>query len=187
MQVLLNCFCLVLFFGTYYITGNIFYATAVAVVGGISQAIINWCQHKKLEGMQMVNLLMITIFGGATLIFHESHWIKWKSTALYWTFAVILLVGLIVHKNFLKQLLEKEITLPDRIWRYLAYAWAGFFVLQGSVNLWVAWCFNEKQWVTFKMLGSSGLYVLFILIQGIYLYPYLPKELVNKIKNRSIK
>ncbi|QRN41521.1 MAG: septation protein A [Neisseriaceae bacterium] len=179
MKALLDFLVLILFFGIYYITKDIFMATAVAIVGGVVQVIICWIKYKKLHGMQMLNLLIILVFGGLTLILHDENWIKWKPTVLYWTFATVLCGGLLVKRNFLQRLFGQEIQLPTLIWNRLTSAWILFFIFLGILNLWVAFTFDIDQWVTFKVFGATGLIVMFIILQGIYLYQYFPKDEVN--------
>ncbi|MCV2509079.1 MAG: septation protein IspZ, partial [Neisseriaceae bacterium] len=54
MKALLDFLVLILFFGTYYATKDIFMATAVAIIGGVIQAIFSWVKYKKLDGMQIL-------------------------------------------------------------------------------------------------------------------------------------
>lgn len=179
MKILSDLIAVILFFITYSLTKNIVWATAVALAIGIIQAAITWMQHKKLDTMQQVSLILIVVFGGATILFKDGVFIMWKPTLLFWAGAVAIAISQFMKKNGLKALIGKEIELPDAIWNRLAYMWIGFLVAMGIVNLAVAYPFTpdrEPVWVQYKMYGSTGLTLLFVLIQGFYLSRHIPQE-----------
>jgi intracellular septation protein len=62
---------------------------------------------------------------------------------------------------------------PKPLWVRLNYAWAGFFAVMGVLNLWVAFSFSTDTWVSFKLFGSMGLMLAFIILQGV-VAKYLP-------------
>jgi intracellular septation protein len=39
----------------------------------------------------------------------------------------------------------------------------------GALNLYVAFEFSEETWVNFKLFGSTGLLIAFVIIQGVWL------------------
>jgi intracellular septation protein len=39
----------------------------------------------------------------------------------------------------------------------------------GCLNLYVAFEFSEEAWVNFKLFGSTGLLIVFVIAQGIWL------------------
>jgi len=48
-------------------------------------------------------------------------------------------------------------------------AWAIFFFMMGVLNLYIAFEFSEETWVNFKLFGSTGLLVAFVIAQGVWL------------------
>ncbi|WP_373702891.1 septation protein IspZ, partial [Neisseria dentiae] len=68
MKILSDLIAVILFFATYTLTKNIVWATAVALVVGVLQAGFAWLKHKKLDTMQWVGLVLIVVFGGATIL-----------------------------------------------------------------------------------------------------------------------
>ncbi|MCB1956311.1 MAG: septation protein A [Rhodocyclaceae bacterium] len=152
-------------------------ATAIAIVATAAQIAWVWFRHGKVETMLWVSLGIVTVFGGATLFFHDPTFIKWKPTALYWLFAVSLVVSAVAFKrNVIRKLLEAQLSLPDAVWSRLNLAWAGFFALMGVLNLVVAYQFSEATWVNFKLFGGMGLMLLFVVAQGAYLSRYMEDE-----------
>lgn len=124
--------------------------------------------------MQWVNLGIIVLFGGATLLAHNETFIKWKPTALYWFMGGALLIGQILfRKNLLQWLLGSQLELPAPVWRTMNWAWAAFFGCMGALNLWVAYRFDTSIWVNFKLFGGLGLMFLFALGQAVYLSRFI--------------
>lgn len=176
MKLFLDFFPIVLFFATFKAFG-IFAATAVAIVATIGQ--IAWLRHKNgfVEPMQWVSLGVIVVFGGATLLTQDETFIKWKPTVLYWLMGGALWVGFFVFKrNFLRQLMGAQLSLPDPVWKVLLHSWAGFFAMMGVLNIWVASHFDTDTWVSFKLFGGLGLMLVFVLLQGVYLSRYISED-----------
>ncbi len=91
-------------------------------------------------------------FGGATLYFHSDTFIKWKPTALYWLFAIILLGAKVFQgRNLMKSMMGQNMELPEPIWTNLNLAWVAFFAAMGALNIWVFLTFSQEAWVNFKV------------------------------------
>ena len=173
MKILFDIFPVILFFVVFKLFG-VYAATASAIVATVLQvAWIKW-RHGKVDTTLWVSLGIIVVFGGATLLLHNENFIKWKPTALYWFFAgTILFSQAFLHKDVMRMLLHGKIGLPDRIWKRLNYAWSIFFILLGCLNLYVAFNFSTDNWVNFKLFGTTGLMLIFILLQGLYLSKHI--------------
>ena len=155
-------------------------ATFITIVATALQISIVWLRHGKVDRMLWISLIVIAILGGATLAFHDPAFIKWKPTALYWLFGLVLLCSdLIFRRNLIRRMLENQIRLPDPIWQRLNLAWALFFVILGTLNLYVAFSFSEKAWVNFKLFGCTALVFVFALAQGLYLSKHLLEDNTN--------
>ena len=94
MKFLFDLFPVILFFVAYKF-GGIFFATGVAIVATFVQIGWVWYRHRKVDTMLWVSLVIVTFFGGATLLLQDETFIKWKPTVLYWLFAAILAGGVI--------------------------------------------------------------------------------------------
>lgn len=176
MKILSDFIAIILFFVIYTTTKNIIWATAVALIVGIIQAALTWMKHKKLDTMQKVNLGLIVVFGGATILLRDARFIMWKPTLLFWFGALALSISQIMNKNGLKAMMGKELKLDDSIWNKLTTAWVVFLIFMGAANLIVAYNFSEQQWVNYKLFGTLGFMIVFALAQGMYLSRHLPKE-----------
>lgn len=176
MKFLFDLFPVILFFVAYKFA-DIYVATGVAIGATFIQ--IGWVhfRHGKVDKMLWVSLGLITVFGGMTLLLRDPTFIKWKPTVLYWLFAVVLLGStLLMKKNLIRAMMEKQVALPERVWSNLNLAWAGFFAFMGVLNLYVAYNFSESDWVNFKLFGGMGLMLAFIVAQGLMLSKYIEEE-----------
>lgn len=170
-KFLFDLFPLILFFVAFKFS-DIFTATAVAIAAGVGQFIWLKATGKAIEATHWINLSVIVVFGGATLIFQNDAFIKWKPTVLYWLFSAILLGGKwFFGRNLMQKLMGKQVDMPATAWDKLNYSWAAFFILSGALNLYVAFSgsFTEAQWVNFKVFGLMALLLLFVIAQSIWL------------------
>lgn len=173
MKFLFDIFPIVLFFIAYKWQG-IYAATFVAIAATIVQIGWSWFRHRKVDNMMWVSLVVIAVFGGATLLWRDPTFIKWKPTVLYWLFGTVLVISnLLFKKNIIKQMLQQQINMPEIIWNKLNLSWSAFFIVMGVLNLYVAYNFSENSWVNFKLFGSIGLMLVFVLLQGVMLSKYI--------------
>ena len=176
MKFLFDLFPVILFFIVFK-TAGIFAATAVAIVGTLAQ--IAWVKfrHGKIDGMLIASGVIVVVFGGATLLLHDETFIKWKPTVLYWLFGLSLLSAeWFWKKNLIRSVMGQQIEMPDAIWRKLNLAWAIFFVLLGFANLYVAFHYSTEAWVNFKLFGTTGLMVGFVILQSLVLSKHIQEK-----------
>lgn len=187
MKFLFDLFPVILFFVTFKLY-DIFVATAVAIVASIVQIIWVWWRHRQIEKMMWINLLIIIIFGGATLALQDETFIKWKPTVLYWLFATGLLVSdMVFKKNLIRAMMEKQMVLPLQVWKQLNISWVVFFAVMGLVNLYVAFNFPLDTWVSFKLFGATGLMLVFIVGQILVLNKHLKDDSdVSAVNSRDV-
>lgn len=176
MKLLFDLFPVILFFIAFKFFG-IYAATAVAIAATVAQIIYSKLRYGKVEKMLMISGIIITVFGGATLLLKDPTFIQWKPTVLYWLFAVGLVgAQLIFKQNPIRSFMEKQINLPDSVWSKLNLAWALLFALLGILNLYVAFNYSQDTWVDFKLFGITGIMFIFIICQTLVLSKYLIHE-----------
>ncbi len=198
MKFLFDLFPVILFFGTYKFfsqgtTGSaclpdatanlpwteqpILIATSVAIAATFVQ--VGWllARKQKVDAMLWVSLTIVTVFGGATLYFHDATFIQWKPTILYWMFAAILAgTYAFTGRNLIRASLEEQIKLPNHIWKTLNFSWVLFFVLLGFANIAAIRTLSCSAWVNFKVFGVSSLIIVFGVLQMLVLYKYVEKD-----------
>jgi intracellular septation protein len=169
VKFLFEIFPVLIFFIVFKVYG-IFPATAAAIAASVLQAGWTWYRHSKIEKMVLINLGIIVIFGGATLLLHDETFIKWKPTVLYWAFALALVISdLFVGKNLMRAMMGRQITLPDAVWKRVNLSWIAFFTMMGIANLYVAFNYSTDTWVNFKLFGGMGLLFVFAVAQAVML------------------
>ena len=173
MKFLFDLFPIILFFIAFKFS-DIYTATIVAMIATIGQILWVYYRHRKIDAMQWVSLVMILVFGSLTIFLHDKTFIQLKPTALYWLFSGTLFISAqFFQKNWIQVLMGKQVTLKTRsahtVWHHLNMAWATFFFLMGALNLYVAFEYSEEAWVNFKLFGSTGLLLVFVIIQGVWL------------------
>ncbi len=176
MKILFDFLPIILFFTAFKIYG-IYAATAVAILATAVLILIQLIRKEKIAPAMWISLVLIVIFGGATIIFHNEWFIKWKPTVLYWLFALVLILGeLFFKKNFIQKLAGTNLDLPEMVWKKMLWSWSAFFIVVGILNIAVAYNFSTEIWVDFKLFGLLSLTLIFAVLQGFYLGKHINKN-----------
>jgi intracellular septation protein len=174
MKQLLEFIPIILFFIAYKFY-DIYIATAVVIVATIIQVGITWFKYKKVETMQWVTLGLILVMGGATIYLQNEQFIKWKLTIIEWLFGLAFIGSQFFGKKLLvERMMGASLELPAAIWKKLNWIWATFFISVGFINIYVMQNYNTDDWVTFKTFGVPGLMIVFIVLQMVFIYKYIP-------------
>ncbi|NAT28531.1 septation protein A, partial [Pseudomonas syringae pv. actinidifoliorum] len=87
-------------------------------------------------------------------------------------------------RPLIQRIMGHALTLPAAIWTRLNIAWIIFFLFCGAANLYVAFTYQEF-WVDFKVFGSLGMTLIFLVGQGIYLSRHLHDTTPNTPKSED--
>jgi intracellular septation protein len=169
MKILFDFLPIVLFFIAYKL-GDIYIATITAIIASLLGVLWSRYQSGRFEKMPLITLAMVSVLGGATLLLRDDLFIKWKPTAIYCVFYLGFLSShFIGQKPLFERLAGQAVQLPQKSWHYLNFSWAIFFAAMGFLNLYVVYNFDTDTWVNFKLFGTTGLTLLFVIVQGIYM------------------
>ncbi|MDT8397680.1 MAG: inner membrane-spanning protein YciB [Pseudomonadales bacterium] len=159
-----------------YTLGGIFSATEVLVTMSLLVYGSIYLKARKLERSQLITLVAVVLFCSFTLIFRDEAILKWKAPVVNWIFSGIFLGShFFKRKNATQMLMDHAVSLPTKVWTRLNLSWGVFFLFLGSINLYVAFTFHEY-WVDFKVFGSLGMILLFIVGQTFYLARHIQEE-----------
>ncbi|WP_323072358.1 septation protein A [Mycetohabitans endofungorum] len=176
MKLLFDLLPIALFFVAFKVW-NIYVATGVAIAAVLVQVTWSAFRHRRVDPMLWVSLAIVVVFGGATLVLHNDTFIKWKPTVLYWAFSLAMLFSqFVLRKNLIQKAVSAQIKLPSPIWDQLNLAWALFFAALGTANLFVAYRFSTDTWVDFKLFGTTGAMLVFIVAQSLWLARHMKEE-----------
>jgi intracellular septation protein len=176
MKFLFDYFPIICFFVAYKFS-NIYTATAVTIGASLLQLTVYWLIHRRFETLHALTFVFIVVLGGSTLLFHKDIFIKWKPSVIYWIFAITLLSSQFFSaKTLLERMLSDKINLSTRIWRRLNMSWAIFFAFLGFLNLYVVYHFDTNAWVNFKLFGTLGIMLVFIIAQALYMTRHMEQQ-----------
>jgi len=169
MQFLVDLLPVIAFFIAYKLA-DIYVATGVLIVGVLAQTTYSWIRFRKVSPMLLASTALVLVFGGLTLLIHDPTFIKWKPSIVNWLFAIAFLTSQYVRgPTIVQRMLGENVTLDDGSWHRLNLAWVVFFVVAGTLNLFVAYRYDEATWVNFKLFGLMGLTLAFALVQGVWI------------------
>ncbi len=172
MQALLEFAPLLAFIIAYYV-GGLYTATAVLMVAMVPLLVVDYLLQRRIPPMHALSAVLVFVLGGATLLFHDKHFIQIKPTVLFWLAAVAFLGSFWIGKRTLTERLLsaalQDVHVPQSVWRRLNALWVVFYVVLGALNLVLAWYASEKVWVNFKVFGLTILTLVFVGSQVIWL------------------
>ena len=180
MKLLIDFLPVILFFVAYKIHG-IYFATKVLIVASLLLMLWQWRRQGRVESMTWISTLLILIFGGLTIYFHNATFIKWKPSILYFLFALALLWTHWRETPLLQRLMGAQlpVALPNHFWRRLNRYWILFFIVLAALNLLIAYTVPTAIWVDFKLFGLLILTVLFVIYQAILISRALPADALH--------
>lgn len=166
---------LLAFFAAYKLYGvfpaaAVLMGSSILVYGGL------WLHSRHLEKSQWFTLVATVVFSSITLLVHNEAWLQWKAPVINWAFAIAFLVSRYVGEQPLVQkMMGNALDMPSPLWHKLNLAWVAFFVVAGAANAGVV-LFFPHYWVDFKVFGSLGMTVLFVIGQMLVLSRYIKQE-----------
>ena len=174
MQALLALAPLVAFFIAYLMRG-LFVATAALMATTAVVLAVDWLRERRVPPMHILSAVLVSIFGGATLLLHDRHFIQWKPTVLFWLLSLAFIGSFWVGERtlaerFFGSALEGRLQVSDADWRRLNGWSALFYAMLGAANIAVAYYASERAWVNFKIFGLTLLTFAFVMAQLLWLF-----------------
>ncbi|HVO02958.1 MAG TPA: septation protein IspZ [Candidatus Cybelea sp.] len=139
-------------------------ATAVLIVASVLAVGTSLIRTRQLAWAPLVTTIIVVIFGGLTLIFHDETFVKMKPTVVNGLFAVTLWSGLLFKKPMLQHVLGEGLRLDETGWRKLEFRFGCFFAAVAVANEAVWRTQTTDLWADFK-LSVIGFTFLFMLTQ----------------------
>ncbi len=140
-------------------------ATAVLMITSVLALAISFARIRRLPIFPLVTAIMVLVFGGLTLYFHEKSFIQIKVTIIYALFGLALLGGLAVGRSLLAVMLDSAMRLTERGWRVLTLRWGVFFLALAVLNEVMRRALTWDHWVLFKFPGAMIIVFLFTFTQ----------------------
>ena len=144
---------------------GIFAATAAFMAATLVALVTSYLMIKRWPVMLLISAVVVTVFGGLTLVLHDELFIKLKPTIIYLLFTGALVAGLIFKKPVLAIVFDQFFDLTPEGWRTLTIRWAIFFFALAVLNEIVWRTQTTDFWVSFKVFGVIPLTMLFGALQ----------------------
>ncbi|MAP94052.1 MAG: intracellular septation protein A [Ponticaulis sp.] len=129
----------------------IFWATGALMVSTAAVIIYKLANKEKVPPMLILTGSVVGFFGVLTIALQQEAFAYIKPTIINSLFAIVLLGGLAVGRNFWKMMLEHAFELPDFAWNTLTFRWGLFFIFLALLNefLWRYFCPLPESPLTF--------------------------------------
>jgi len=142
------------------------YAILPLIIATIISVFFVYRIEKKIPTIPILGAVVVTLFGGMTIVFDNKIFFYMKPTIINIIFAVILLYGQIFLKQpLLKKLFDGSIKISDAGWNILNKRWIYFFIFLAILNELVWRTQSEEFWVQFKVFGLLPITLIFTIMQ----------------------
>lgn len=150
------------------VIARVLVATTAFMVTTVIAMIVSQIRLGSISPMLWISGVLVVVFGGLTVYFHDPSFIKMKPTFVYLLFAGTLAFGLLTGRPLLEQLLGTAYPgLSAEGWRKVTRNWALFFLFMAALNelVWRVTAPNAGDpitfWAGFKLWGAIPLTMLF--------------------------
>tara|TARA_B100000029_G_scaffold352881_1_gene345477 strand:+ start:56 stop:610 length:555 start_codon:yes stop_codon:yes gene_type:complete len=169
---------LLIFFVVYYNSDkNLIEAIPPLIIATLIAVFTVYLMEKKIPYMPLVGAVLISLFGGLSVIFKNPIFLYLKPTIINILFAIVLLVGKIIFKkNLLEIFFKGSIKLQSIGWNKLIYRWIAFFVFLAMLNEAIWRTQSEEFWVNFKVWGILPITFIFTAFQVPLIQRYKKNE-----------
>ena len=171
---------IVVFFAVYSLYG-IFPATASIIAATCVAIPLSYLAERRIPVLSLITAVIVGVFGGLTLWLQDETFIKMKPTIIQVLFGVVLLVGDLFGKNFLRLLMGKALEMKETGWKILTRRFAYFFFLMAILNELIWRTQTTDIWVNFKVFGILILTAVFFVCQA----PLIKKYSIEPNRNEE--
>ncbi len=175
LKFLIEFLPVIAFFISYSTTNDLMLSVVVLMIATTVSVIASYLILKKVETLLWVGALFVLVFGFISISLQDSSFIQAKTSVFGAIMALVLLFSPYFGKKkpLMQLLLDKQIPLSDADWKTINMMWVIFFILQASFNYYAWQYWSEQAWVFFKVWGLLFMNIVFVLIQGVFIYKRL--------------
>jgi intracellular septation protein len=135
------------------ITGKVEDGTWALLIGTVVAMAAMQMVLKRLPIFPLIASGVTVVFGIMTLVTGDATWVQIKVTIFNALFAVFLIVGLAMKKNFFQYIFEKTFHYTREGWDKLTWSFAIFFIVLAGANEYVRITFHQG--VNYNILGMT--------------------------------
>jgi intracellular septation protein len=159
-------------------TDNIYIATACGISLVVAQTIWSRLRHKPIGALHWLSLVLISTFGGATILFHSPYFIMIKPSILW-----LALGGVLLRRDWMAPYLPPIVTenLDEAEIVRAGYAYATLMFVLAVLNLVVLWLASTRFWAVYALLGPTVAQAVLLVV----LYFCFRKQVIARIRKRQ--
>jgi intracellular septation protein len=133
-------------------TDSIYIATACGISLVVAQTIWTRLRHRPIGALHWLSLVLISMFGGATILFHSPYFIMVKPSILWLALGVVML-----RRDWMAPYLPPIITenLDDHLIVRAGYAYSALMFVLAVLNVVVLWLASQKFWAVYALAGPT--------------------------------
>ncbi|ALI56428.1 inner membrane-spanning protein YciB [Celeribacter marinus] len=125
-----------------------------------------WRLTGKLSVMQIMTLVLVTVFGGLTIWLNDERFFKMKPTMIYMLFGGMLAFGLLRGRSYLRVVMGELMPLDHEGWMKLTLRMMLLFFGLAIANELVWRSLSTDAWVKFKTFGLPMIMFGFFMTQS---------------------
>lgn len=154
----------------------VYIATAIFMAATLIAIAYARMRHGRIPPVLIVTGVLVTAFGGLTLLMRDRTFIQIKPTVTYLFYTGAIVGSLLIRQNVWKLLFGHAFTLPDRIWTVLALRWAGFFLFMAVLNEVIRNTQSFEFWLNTRPFLVFPLVLLFAAANTPLVLKHMPDE-----------
>lgn len=155
---------------------QILFSTTIFIPTILATLALSYVLTRHLPRMAVITAVVVTVFGGLTLILRDDTFVKMKPTILYTLFASILGFGLLRGQSYLKYLMDELIPMEREGWMKFTQRFVVFYIFLAITNEVVWRVYGTDTWVNFRTFVLPVANVGFIMAQLPLFKRYAPPE-----------
>lgn len=132
-----------------------------------------WKLTGTLSRMQVFTAFMVIFFGGLTAWFNDERFFKMKTSIVYGCFTVILGIGLLRGRSYLRYIMEDFLPMQDAGWMILTRRLTAMFAGLAVANEIIWRTQTTELWVKLETFAFPAALFLFLWLQIVGLQKYL--------------
>lgn len=153
----------------------IYIATGLFIAAVLCAIVYAKLKTGRIPPVLIVTGVVVTVFGGLTILLRDENLIKIKVTVVNLFYASAIVTSVLLKQNLWKLLFGHAFTLPDRIWTILALRWAGFFVFMAALNEYLRATQTTEAWVNLRLIVFP-LFLAFLFVNAPLVFKHTPPE-----------
>jgi len=162
-------------------TNSTLIPTLTIVIAMALQITIQKIKEGTVKKLHWYSFLILLPFAAMTIYFKDYSFVAWKFSIFYWAIGLVILGAYYFKQvNLFEKLftyIEKQLdSVPTKIWARCNLMYAMFMIIIGFLNIIIYYNFGLDIWFYFKLFGTIGLNMIFLVGIMVYLFKFIPDE-----------